>query len=184
MRVGLDLDGVVADYHSFFIQKVNKRYGLDLKLEDWTDYEFSKSGIPTNELWSIIKSHAKNSGFRYLNPVYGARKGVRELRERGHSIHIITHRFKESRLDTLAWLDQYNIEFESLSFTNEKGEKGRLAQILGIDIAIEDSTPKAQDFGNYGIKTLLLTRPWNKSWKEDKLVTRVSNWKHILSELK
>ena len=181
MKIGLDLDGVVADYHTFFISNVNKRYGKELKLEDWTDYEFSKSGLPVKKIWEIIHSHARNSGFKYLKPLYGARKGIRVLREAGHTIHVVTHRFDEARLDTLAWLDQYKIEFESLSFT---GDKGKIGQILGLDVMIEDSMPKAQDIANHGIRTLLYSRPWNNSLEEHKLIERVSNWNHIGNILK
>ena len=178
MKLGLDLDGVVIDYHSWFIEDFNAKNGTNLTLQDWTDYEFTKSGKNLKDIWDIIQKHSITGGFIHPKEIPGAIHAIRQLSDK-YTIHIITYRLNHSRQDAITWLDRYRVPFDSISFTKDKA---KMAYILGCDIMIEDDLKNARAVANIGIETLLYDRPYNQSDIEP-LIQRVKSWDEILNIL-
>jgi len=175
-KIGLDLDGVVCDFHTEWLKEINRVQGTNLILDDITEYEFTKSGLTKEELWNIIKRQAACEVFKFLKPIEGAIEGARKLAEK-NTLHILTHRLGRAKEDAVYWLNHHKIPFESISFTKNKG---RVSYLLGLDIAIEDTFKNSIDLANYGIETLLLDRPYNRQTIETPLIQRVYNWKEIV----
>ncbi len=171
IKIGLDLDGVVCDFFGRFIEEVNNTYGTHFTKADWTDYYFSNSGLPRDHMKRMFRDSMKY--LDELEPMEGALEGISKLNE-DHTIHIVTHRFLEGRLNTLKWLDNNKVEFDTLSFTPNKGS---LAYRLGLDVVVEDTPEMAIDIANNGVKTLLYANLYNHI--EHPLISRVNTWKDI-----
>lgn len=176
IKVGLDLDGVVCNYQQYFIDVLNKDRGSNYTLEDWKDWDFSDAHFKGDEFKERVLDSMKH--LEYLSPMEGALNGIRRLRNH-HTIHVITHRFEEGRLNTLRWLDRYGVDFQSLTFTDKKG---KLASILGIDLMIEDSELHAKDLANQGVKVLLYDNLYNQNCS-GRLIERVTGWDDIVKIL-
>lgn len=176
MKIGVDLDGLVVEFHEWFINNHNKINNTALTLDDWTDYEFSNAGYTMKSLGDVINAQAMHGDFLLPDPVKGAVEGLRELSER-NSIHIITYRKYRARQDAVEWLDNHQVPFDSISFAKDKAKAGL---ILGIDTMIEDDWSSAISTANAGIDTILYNRPYNKGITP-KLITRVYDWNEILN---
>ena len=169
MKIGLDLDGVVFDFHKPFVDEINRRYGKNLRVEDWTDYNFTNSGLTIEELWQLVESVSKSGGFCDLDLIEGAVENLEEI-SKNNSIHVITHRLYRAKQDAVALLEDYNVPYDSISFT---GEKDRTGKILELDLAIDDTPKMCLKYQGAGIHPLLFHQPWNKYFE---FPCKVKNW--------
>lgn len=183
-KIGLDLDGVVTDYQTYFIESFNDRFNTDFTIDDWKDYYFTPriNGFKVREesFWKLIDYHVEIGAWKYLNPIEGALEGIKKLNE-NNSIHIITHKKGRSKQDTVYWLSVHNVDYDSISFTTQR--KGHIAYTLGIDVMIEDSHKNVEDLASIGIESLLINRPWNQVKLTSPLIQRVNNWQEIVALL-
>ena len=181
-RLGIDLDGVVADYHSYLINDINRSNinGKTFTLEDWTDYSFSKAFKYPKDLQNIVDKHSLGGEFIYVEPIEGAIDAIKEL-DIKNSIHIITGRTGKAKESSIAWLEKYNIPYDSITFTLNKA---RAAYILNCDLMIEDDAKQSMSIADAGIEVLLFNKPWNRQLENIPLIIRVNNWKEIVDILK
>ncbi len=177
MRIGLDLDGVTANFHQRYIDEINDRHNSNLKLSDWKEWDLTNIPWMTREEFMETIKYVNTSGaFRHLEPIRGALSGIERLRRNGHSIHIITHRTYQSRLDTVPWLDTHGVDFETLSFSKEKGQ---ICNDLGIDYMIDDIQSTCEDVVKWGSQAILFTRPWNRDYELKNGIYRANNWTDV-----
>ena len=168
-KVGADLDGVIVDYVPFLLEGWNKIEGTNYTMEDlW------KTGEPDlragqSEISKIVNEHIKKRIFRKPDPIKGALDGIKQLREKGHTIHFLTHRWRESKEDAVWWLEKYGVKYESISFGNEKGEMGAL---LGVDWIIDDHESSIENAMVYGIKSIIFPTPWNGDYDPENNLTQ------------
>ena len=179
MKIGIDLDGIVADYHTFFIKYLNDNYtvGHGFTMNDWTDKYFTNSKLSQQQVEGIVRKHSKDGVFERLEPIRYSAQCIRMLNDSGHIIHFITGREGKSKADSVTWLDKQNIPYHSISFTKEKG---RIAYILDCDVVIEDESMYAEDIAGYDIETLLMDKPYNKNTKKNDFIHRVEDWKQVM----
>lgn len=180
MRIGVDLDGVVCDYQNFLVSYINERLRKNLKIKDWTDWNFTNSGLTSQEFVQLVKHHQVAGMFAYLPEIPGALEGLEELAQ-DNSIHIITSRHGNARRDSLSWLTSREVKYDTISFTDNKGKIGRL---LDLDYMIEDSPKYAAQMKDEWITPILYNQPWNASFKEGPVVKRVDDWEGVLGVIK
>lgn len=91
MKLGIDIDGVLAAYQ--------------------TNYDVQGRAVPGLEWW-LPEVYAN------ADPMDGALDGMRALHADGHKLHVITARAPHEA--TSAWLNAHEIPFTSLHFTKAK----------------------------------------------------------------
>jgi len=177
-RIGIDLDGVVADFTSYTLPMLNKMYNVNLKREDITHYNYEKilkiSKDEIEKFWEEVKN---KQVFRYLKPIKGALKSLSLLSDK--EIYFFSMRPEYYKDDTIAWLKDNNIDYCKLHV----GQEDKSIAVLEekIDIFIEDNLLQAIMVSEAGIKTLLFNQPWNHYNKElPPLCKRVYNWDEII----
>lgn len=175
-KIGIDLDGVIVDFHQYFIEDFNRRNSSNLTIEDWTDYQFSKAGFTQDSLNDYIVKMSMRGEFIHPKPMKDAVQSVNQLHDK-NSIHIISYRNGRAKESAIAWLERWDIKYDSISFTKDKA---RLAYLLNCDLMIEDDPKNCQSVATIGIETLLFDRPYNRQLEDFPLITRVNNWKEIL----
>ena len=177
MRVGLDLDGVTANFHQRYIDEINDRHDSHLTLNDWKVWDLTNvPWITPEEFNETIKYVNESGAFRHLEPIRGALRGIERLRREGHSIHVITYRTFQARADTVPWLDYHGVDFETLSFSKEKGE---LCRSLSIDYMVDDVQGICEDVIKNGSKAILFDRPWNSDYVLKDGIYRAKNWTEV-----
>ncbi len=91
MRLGIDLDDTTLDFNAGFRKAYDESFGVLLQREDFTGWTLKDVTHFTSstKLWKWLeKDHPEF--FADLNPIPGAVNGIKELKDDGHKIVIIT----------------------------------------------------------------------------------------------
>lgn len=190
MRIGIDIDNCISNFDDTLLKEYLK-HDQELRntgivnenpeyfrkgMFDWTEEE-EKDFYDSN-----IEIFAKK-----LKPIEDAPYYIKKLKEDGHKIYIITGRnngeYKNPYQLTQEWLNQYDIVYDELIFTNayNKHEKTEIGKKNSIDLMIEDSIKISLDLLDHGMKVYTMNTRYNQ--KENAILDRVSTWKEIYEKI-
>lgn len=172
MIVGVDLDGVIADFDGGWRRAYAVWYGKEVRdlTEEWDDNARLTFGSQA-EFFAWV---GDVPGFwQDLAPVPGALGALRELRKQGHQIRFITARPEWARSQTLRWLIANGQPSDELHFT---GEKWRVPAHIYIDDSPAVLADLKEAKAPYVIR---FARPWNKKAPG----MSCANWDEVLTRV-
>ena len=187
MRIGIDIDEIIAATLEALLVFHNEAYQTNLKHGDIFSYKLWEVWGGTEED-AVQKWHAfyETDHFTGIAPIAGALAALRTLKERGHELYAITARPHSIARKTEAWLDMHFPEvFIEVHFANTydtgnvKRKKSELCNELGITILVEDDPRHAMDCADHAINVILLDYPWNQVVFPDR-VHRVYSWDDVI----
>ena len=160
LRVGVDLDGVVADFVTGWITRYNADFGARLQVADAVEWHAAARMThfgSMSKFWDWARTAGPDgySLFRDL-PVYdGAVQGLRALQRLAHVV-IITTKPQWGVVDTLAWLGELRLPLREVHVTDDKAD-------VDCAVYVEDSTQhlarlRARRPGSVVCRWV---RPWN-----------------------
>jgi 5'-nucleotidase len=163
--LGLDLDGVCADYTDGFRRFVAADRGVSVAaLPDPVDWDWPRCGwgISSREEYLDLHARAVARGlFRDLAPLPGVSAALWRLSDAGVRIRVITHRLlvngshAASAADTVAWLERHRIPYRDLCFVADKPQ-------VGADLYVDDSPSNLAAFTAAGLPSLVFDQPYNR----------------------
>jgi len=162
--LGVDLDGVVADFTAGFRPIVAEELGVEAaSLGDARSWELSEWGIADKErLDELFRAAVVDHRlFRKLAPIPGAAEVLQGLSQDGVHIRIVTHRIVLSGAhaitvhDTVEWLDEYGIPYWDLCFLGRKSD-------LALDLLIDDAPHNVESLRAAGREILVMDQPYNR----------------------
>lgn len=171
--VGLDLDGVCADFYGRFREIVADWYERPIdELPLDVSYGLPEWGVKPGEYESIHR-YAVNQRelFSSLPMIPGARKHLRRLSGEGARIRIITHRIfiyyfhATAVAQTTQWLDKHGIPYWDLCFMADKEQ-------VSADIFVEDAPKNVRRLRERNLYTICFANSTNK----DVEPPRASTW--------
>jgi 5'-nucleotidase len=180
--LGVDLDGVCADYEGAFRQSVARQFGRDESdLPPQTVMDaYSQWGLTFEE---FERAHRRavleDRMFRHMEPMEGVSEALWELSDLGVWIRIITHRLifnwahEVSAADTAAWLDLHRIPYRDLCFIGDKPN-------VGADMYIDDSPRNIVDLRLAGKTAIVFDQAYNR----DLPGPRVSAWSEVVQAVR
>lgn len=188
MRIGIDLDDVLADSLPYFTQAFNRRFGLDIQLGDaaWRIADRFPH-IPRQEADDFFTKLIAD-GFFSSRPLFpGAKEAVEALTEDGHRLYIITGRSPQEEPITRRWLAHVGMasHFEAVLHRTREPvghHKSSAASELQLDLFIEDEPVVARAVSEAAIPVLLFDRPWNQDPLPDN-IRRVRSWHEALTQI-
>ncbi|MBI4152127.1 hypothetical protein HY495_00315 [Candidatus Woesearchaeota archaeon] len=191
MRLGIDLDGVLAEFIDSFLDFENQRYGLTLTKNDVHNYDLTTIlGVNPQQLIQEFSYFYSTSGFYHLLPVTGAQSATEEL-AKDHQLYVITSRPPEIHHATEEWLgEHFPARFTSVHFSLDylpqaKSErKEDICRDLGIDVMIDDSIKYLKHCAPYVKKTFLFDQPWNQQSEILSSLVRVKSWGEIIQNIR
>ena len=140
--LGLDLDGVCADYVAAFKKYIADKRSIDPEtLPPPVSWRFEDAGwgfVDQEEFLNMHVEAVKHGMFRTMPAIEGASEALWELSEAGVDIRIITHRLVTKNLhamvaaDTVAWLDENSIPYRDICFVAKK-------VMVGADVYLDDA---------------------------------------------
>lgn len=175
--LGVDLDGVVADFYEairpFAAEWVGRPAGeltpdVSYGLKEWG---FDEKGYESFHRW-VVTQH---DFFSTLDPIHRAGPVLRELSNADVHIRVITHRlfiphFHQLQVEqTVRWLDRHAIPYRDLCFIAEK-------TAVGADLYIEDSPRNIQALRDAGYDVIAFTNSTNVHLEVD---LRADTWDEV-----
>lgn len=160
LRVGIDLDGVVADFVTGWISRYNAEFGTRLRVADAVEWHAAARMTHFGSMsrfwdWARTAGPDERTLFRDL-PVYpGAVDGLRALQRLAHVV-IVSTKPKWAVSDTLGWLGDLGLPLREVHITDDKA---------GVECAmyVEDSTHHLSQLRRRhpGSVVCRWVRPWN-----------------------
>ena len=158
MRLGIDLDGVVADFNTGWISRYNEDFSADVAF----DAVRSWHGIPSlthfrhmGEFWHWARDHGGASLFRHLDTYPGAVDTLGRL-SRDHAVVIITKKPRWAVHDTFEWIAEHRVPTREVHITGEKWT-------IDCDIYLDDAPHMLEDLVARRPEAVVcrFVRPWN-----------------------
>lgn len=176
--LGVDLDGVVADFARGLKPVAAEWLGLaEHKLSDEISYGFGEWGLEAAGGYDALHRFAvkERELFLRLPPVAGAPAALRRLDTIPElRIRIITHRLyihwfhKEAIRQTTEWLERHGIPYWDLCFMRDKAA-------VGADLYLEDSPDNIRALRATGHETIVVVNSTNR----DLPPPRATDWEGI-----
>ena len=189
MKIGIDIDGVLADIARFTVDYGTKfRYDNNIYTETKDDeYNEAKAlGLTYEQAELFWNTYLELYATKYPARDFAA-EVISKLRQ-NHEIYIITARNEDGlppetygTMQNMVkkWLMDEKIEYDKLIFT--EGSKLPYCMENGVDIMIEDAPFNVKDI-SAKIPVLCFDNPYNKTI-EGNNITRVYGWYDILKEI-
>lgn len=184
-RIGIDLDGTVADYMARAIPLLKEHYGLepDCNIQAYTIEEvfgLTKETMPPNmrkhlyeELHLFRDLPKKEPDIELLTHL---------LKRKGYKVYFITARPAHPvvREDTKYWLDKHEFHYDDIFHVEAKGQ---LCKLMRIHVMLEDERMQIDNLQRNKINIVIPDQPWNQELPEDPpglkrgRTRRVHNWR-------
>ncbi|MHB8263372.1 MAG: 5' nucleotidase, NT5C type [Acidimicrobiales bacterium] len=184
--LGVDLDGVVADF-----------YGrLRVVLAEWLGKPVEELSMDASELseWGIGEDQAEYERFHRfalterdlftdMDPIPGAPQALRRLSREDVRIRIVTHRLafkrlhRQSVIQTVKWLDHYDIPYWDLCFLGEKSA-------VDADCFVDDTPDQVKRLEQAGKHVIVYTNFTNASLPVvNERTSRASSWDEVVTQV-
>lgn len=178
MKLGIDVDGVLADFHSHHIPLIERITGIKLPpvsdtYPDVWDYHIAGGVTKAQEklIWAEIKS---TQMWASLNPLPGAIEALSRLnalRYTGVESYFITSRSgRMAKFYTEMWLNFHGMSSPTVLISSDKGP---VVSGLALDVFVDDRPENIQEVAYQAPTTnlYLVDQPWNRDF-ESKQGTR------------
>ena len=161
MRLGIDLDGVVANFTKGWMTLYNRDFGTDLRAEDsqdWGDLVGLTHFRNMGEFWRWSSDLDGHSVFWYLEAFPGAIESLQGLADDGHDIVIITTKPRFAIDDTHDWIERQGIPTDEVHIIEDKW-------LVDCDVYLDDGPHVLPGLvkNRPGRTVCRFIRPWNDS---------------------
>lgn len=160
MRLGIDLDGVVADFNGGWMRVYNEQFGAELtptQVVSWDGLHTLTHFPDMGEFWGWARDHEGVSVFRHLQAYEGAVDTLRDLNRAGHDIVVITAKPDWAVHDTFEWLADHRIPTREVHVTEDKWK-------VDCDLYLDDSPYQVEELLARRADRIVcrFVRPWNR----------------------
>lgn len=163
MILGVDLDGVCANYTDAFREVVAFDKGVPLNsLTDKVTWDYTEWGIEDREEFLRLHLKGVEQGMFYsMKPMPGVSESLWRLSDAGVWIRIITHRLAFNghhgavATDTIQWLERHNIPYRDLCFIGDKPQ-------VDADLYVDDSPKYIEPLAEAGKDVIVFDQPYNQ----------------------
>jgi len=156
MRIGVDVDGVLADRVPAILDLIAGRHGVRLDPAEIAGGETPVPGTDRGVRSFFAETDDDPDHLRSLPTVDGAVAGMRALAA-DHELLIATYRKPAAREPTRRWLADHDIPYDGYVREVGEGKRG-----VPADLLIDDSAPTVRAFAAAGGRAVLFGQPWNE----------------------
>ena len=184
--LGVDLDGVVADYDGAMRDHVAKFKGIDrASIPPTRTWSLAESGWPIDGEAEFLDLHRRavtdKRMFATMDPIAGASDALRAISDAGVRIRIVTFRLvvnfhhQIAIADTASFLDMHKIPYRDLCFLKDK------SALADMDLLIDDSPSNIASVRtvNGDDAAMVFDQPYN----QEVTGLRANNWDDVVAEV-
>ena len=158
MRLGIDLDGVVADFNTGWMQFYNQQFDANLTtsmVDHWDAIPDLTHFGHMGDFWRWAADLDGASLFRHLDPYPGAVEALIGL-ARDHHLVVITTKPVFAVHDTFAWIAEHGLPTTEVHITAEKHR-------VACDVYLDDAPHVLRSLVTcHPLATVCrFVRPWN-----------------------
>ncbi len=126
MRLGIDLDGVVADFDNGWMSRYRTEFGADPRMSHaepgapeivWNGLHHGTHFPDMDAFWEWVH---RIRLFRHLDPIPGALEALTTIANDGHEIVILTAKPDRAVPDTLYWIADHQLPTREIHFIHDK----------------------------------------------------------------
>lgn len=176
MKIGIDLDGTVADNLELLVETLNHHCGKTLVGEEIRQYNLCKTYCITEEEFIKLMASKEEEIIVKSPLIPRAQEYIQKLVDKGWQVHIITARHPKYSQATRRWLRGKNIPYNGLHLLNSHN-KLKICRELGVKMMVEDNVHNAYQLEEGGVPTILYEAPHNRCWPWSGI--RCKNWGEI-----
>lgn len=161
--LGVDLDGVCADYFAGFRTAVAREWSVDEStLTDQVSWDFVEWGLDSEQFLQIHRRAVQDHRlFLELPMIKGASDALWRLSDAGVWIRIVTHRLvmnwdhRSIVSDTVQWLDANSIPYRDICFLGRKPQ-------VQANAYVEDAPHNIEALRGAGNTVITFDQPYNR----------------------
>lgn len=160
LRLGIDLDGVVADFNRGWTAAYNDAFDAALRPDEVVSWDSPLALTHFRDMpafWAWAKDHGGHSVFRHLEPYPGAIETLTALDDAGHDVVILTAKPDWARTDTLRWLADHEVPTREIHLLEDKHR-------VRCDVYLDDAPHQVADIARARADQATVcrfVRPWN-----------------------
>jgi 5'(3')-deoxyribonucleotidase len=159
--LGIDLDGVVADFNAGWIRRYNDEFGSEIGLDAVDHWDAIPSLTHFENMsgfWKWARDLDGHSLFRHLEPYPEAIETLYKLVRARHQIVILTTKPYFAISDTFAWIAEYKIPTREVHILEHKW-------MVECDFYLEDAQFNLQELVDHRPDSVVcrFVRPWNST---------------------
>jgi 5'(3')-deoxyribonucleotidase len=135
LRLGIDLDGVVAQFNKGWMDRHRQQFGSDLDpamVTEWNGLHRLGGFADMRAFWRWFRNGDEPSFFRHLEPYPDALDTLHRLSGQGHHIVILTSKFNWALSDTYGWLSDVGMPTREVHIREDK-------HAVACDLYLDDS---------------------------------------------
>lgn len=184
MRIGIDVDEVLANFNEALCNFHNSTYNTNLTRKDFKDFYLADAfKCSEEEVKERMQNFFLSPFFKQIKPIEGAKEAIIEL-SKNNELIIITARPEVLRKDTEEWLESYfPAIFKRVHISQSKFQKGlrkwQICKDEKVDIHIDDGLHIIKDCSKNNIKSIVFDNPWNREFTPKNAI-RVKDWYEAL----
>ena len=204
MRIGVDLDDVMAVCAVPYLRRFAEEYHVDLPDDREIGWHLLRDMDPyvsPDERDRFRIKLYEGTFFSELEMYEDCPAVLERLVAAGHELFFITARAERRRYVTETWLRQkgvldhakavhlkptgeFNPEYPRGRYdaSGSAEYKTRLAKELGLDAFCEDDVVIAKRLAEEGVRVFIFDQPWNREVSGDR-ITRVNGWSDLAERL-
>jgi len=160
LRLGIDLDGVVADFNRGWTAAYNRCFGAELHeglVQTWGSPLSLTHFSDMDAFWLWARDQGEAGVFRDLEPYPGALQALEELHADGHRLVIVSAKPDWAVPGTLEWLAEHRIPTREIHFIESKYE-------VSCDVYLDDAPGQVAELVRMRAEEAIVcryVRPWN-----------------------
>lgn len=201
MRLGIDIDDVVAECAVPYLRRFAAEYGVELPAEPGWQVLNDRTGVPQEEIDRFRMRIYESDFFGSLEPYADCPVVLEQLVQAGHELYFVTARAEKRRVVTETWLREKGIlDHAKAVHLKPTGDfdparprgrydpdssaryKVRLAEELELEAFCEDDRVISVALAEAGIRVFLFDHPWNRDIAHER-IERVSGWSDVAEKL-
>lgn len=158
MRLNIDIDGVIRNIIPNLIQTYKEQYDIysKLKEEDIKTHDVTVEMPLIKDVKEYLLYNAEYI-FELSKPYPGALEFLDQLKSQRHTIQIVTNQIPPTEINTMKWLNEYSVPYDSLHFARDK-------TVVKGEILFDDKIKNLEACVNETIP-IVMDRPWNQKFK-------------------
>jgi 5'(3')-deoxyribonucleotidase len=161
LRLGIDLDGVVADFNRGWTASYNRCFGGELTadmVQTWNSPLALTHFPDMDAFWTWARDQGRNGVFRDLDPYPGSVAALYALHGEGHDLVIVSAKPDWAIPGTLEWLAEHRIPTREIHFTESKYQ-------VSCDVYLDDAPGQVAELVRERAREAMVCR-YVRAWNE------------------